>query len=285
MSYQISPVPPASQNGDLTIDHSSPVPFYIQLKGILRSRIERGELRPGDQMPAEAALCEDFDVSRTVVRQAFNDLTYEGLVVRRRGKGTFVAEKKITESLVQRLTGFHQDMIELGLTPISRVLTQRVIPASEKVASKLGLGVGTPVIELERLRSVGDDPIVLVTTYLPQSLCPHLAQADMSRQSLYAYLEQSCGLLIARGRRAIEAVPAQEYEAELLQVPKGSPLVLLDSVSYLSDGTPIEYYQALHRGDRSRFEVELVRIREQGGTRAAIGGEPSDLPGGSALTS
>ena len=236
-------------------------------------------------MPAESALCQDFNVSRTVVRQAFNDLTNEGLVVRKRGKGTFVAEKKIIESLVQRLTGFHQDMIERGLTPVSRVLTQRVIPANEKVAPNLGVSVGTPVVELERLRSVGDEPIVLVTTYLPQSFCPHLAQADMSHQSLYAYLEQSCGLVIARGRRAIEAVPAKEYEAGLLQVPKGSPLVLLVSVSYLSDGTPIEYYHALHRGDRSRFEVELVRMVEQGGTRAAIGGEPSDLPGGSVLTS
>lgn len=285
MSYTIQAKAASSPLGNLSIDRASPVPFYIQLQEILRRQIERGELRPGDQMPAESTLCQDFDVSRTVVRQAFNDLTNEGLVVRKRGKGTFVAEKKIIESLVQRLTGFHQDMIERGLTPVSRVLTQRVIPANEKVASNLGVSVGTPVIELERLRSVEDEPIVLVTTYLPQSFCPYLAQADMSHQSLYVYLEQSCGLVIARGRRAIEAVPAKEYEAGLLQVPKGSPLVLLVSVSYLSDGTPIEYYHALHRGDRSRFEVELVRMREQGGTRAAIGGEPSDLPGGSVLTS
>src|SRR4030042_6134210 len=177
MSYTIQPRVASSQPGSLSIDRASPVPYYIQLQEILRKQIERGELRPGDQMPAESALCQDFNVSRTVVRQAFNDLTNEGLVVRKRGKGTFVAEKKIIESLVQRLTGFHQDMIERGLTPVSRGLTQRVIPANEKVAPNLGVSVGTPVVELERLRSVGDEPIVLVTTYLPQSFCPPLAQA------------------------------------------------------------------------------------------------------------
>ena len=82
---------------------------------------------------------------------------------------------------------------------------------------------------------------------------------DFAHRSLYAYLESAYGLVIARGRRTLEAVAAGEYEAGLLGVKKGAPLILLDSVSYLADGTPIEYYRALHRGDRSRFEVELLR--------------------------
>ena len=127
------------------------------------------------------------------------------------------------------------------------------------------------MIVVDRLRFVQDEPIVLVTTYLPYALCPGILHADLSTQSLYALLEEQCGLIIADGHRTLEAVPANEYEAHLLQIETGSPLMKLDSVSYLDDGTPIEYYHALHRGDRARFEVELVRIREQAGIREVLG--------------
>lgn len=261
-----------------TIDRSSPIPYYVQLKEALRGPIDGGLWKPGDQIPGEVELCRLFNVSRTVVLQALNELGYEGLITRVKGKGTFVSEPKISESLVQKLTGFYQDMIDRGHNPVSKVLKQEVMPASTKVAGYLRLTPGTQVIDIERLRFIQDEPIVLVTTYLPYSLCPKLADADLSNQSLYAFLEEECGLVIARGRRMIEAVLANEYEARLLQVKKGAPLILLDSVSYLKDDTPIEYYHALHRGDRSRFEVELVRIREQGRDRRAMAGETWDLP-------
>jgi len=260
------------------VDKENPIPYYLQLKEALRERIRRGDWKPGDQLPGEMELCQMFDVSRTVIRQTFQELTSEGLIVRRKGKGTFVAEPKIGESLVQRLTGFYQDMTEQGYTPVSRVLKQRIIPADQKVADYLSLALGTEVIEIERLRFIADEPIVLVTTFLPYSACPKLAHADLTGQSLYQFLENECGLVIARGRRTIEAVPANKHEAELLQVEIKAPLILLDSVSYLADGTPIEYYRALHRGNRARFEVELIRIREQGGVREVLAGEMVGLP-------
>jgi GntR family transcriptional regulator len=263
-----------------SIDRSSPIPYYVQLKEALRAPIEQGVWQPGDRIPGESELCHMFDVSRTVVRQALNELSFEGLITRVKGKGTFVAEPKISESLIQKLTGFYQDMVDQGHRPVTKVFSQQVAPANAKVASRLGLDQGTLVIDIERLRFVQDEPIVLVTTYLPYVLCPKLAQADLSTRSLYAFLEEECGLVIARGRRVIEAITASEYEAQHLQVAKGAPLILLDSVSYLADGTPIEYYRALHRGDRSRFEVELVRIREQGRARKALGRVDRDLPPG-----
>jgi GntR family transcriptional regulator len=273
----------ASKSLRTTIDRSSPIPYYIQLKEALRTPIEQGIWQPGDQIPGESELCRLFDVSRTVVRQALNELNFEGLITRIKGKGTFVAEPKIGESLIQKLTGFYQDMVDRGHSPITKVLSQQVAPANAKVAGRLGFEQGTLVIDIERLRFVQGEPIVLVTTYLPYALCPKLAQVDLSNQSLYAFLEKECGLVIARGRRFIEAVTASEYEAHHLQVAKGAPLILLDSVSYLADGTPIEYYRAFHRGDRSRFEVELVRIREQGRTRKALGEVGQDLPPGNGV--
>jgi GntR family transcriptional regulator len=244
------------------IDHSSPIPYYVQIKNLIRDLIEHGEWKPGDVLPSEPELCQIFEVSRTVVRQALQELTYEGLLIRERGRGTFVAEPKISESLVQRLTGFYQDMADRGHPPVTQVLKQEIVPASPKIAAYLQVDPGTPLIQLDRLRFVKGEPIVLVSTFLPYALCPQVMHADFTRQSLYMFLERECGLFIVRGRRFIEAVTANEYEARLLGVPKGAPLLKLESVSYLEDGKPIEYYYAFHRADRSRFEVELVRVKE-----------------------
>lgn len=248
------------------IDRSSAMPYYVQLRDTIQARIQSGEWSPGDQLPGEPELCRLFSVSRTVVRQALNDLANKGLVIREKGKGTFIAQPKIRESLVQRLTGFHQDMVDQGYVPVAQVLRQESIPASAKVARYLQIEPGDLVIAIERLRFVQDVPVQLVTTYLPFSLCSALLDEDMTDQSLYALLEQQCGVFIVRGHRSIEAVPANEYEAKHLRVPNGSPLILLDSVSFASDGTPVEYYHALHRGDRTRFDVMLFRERSVGPT-------------------
>lgn len=265
-----------------TIDRHSPIPYYIQLKETIRGKIEKGEWKPGDQIPGEIELGEMFDISRTVIRQALQELTYEGLIYREKGKGTFVAKPKISESLVQSLTGFHQDMINRGLSPRSQVLKQEIVSATSKIAEFLKLDEGTPVIEIQRLRYIGNEPINLVTTYLPSSLCPKLLDVDLTNQSLYDFIENECGILISRGRRTIEAVLANENEAQMLNVEKGAPLMLLNSVSYLADGTPIEYYHAVHRGDRSRFEVELVRVRERGKSLESLGLNEDNLPASNA---
>jgi GntR family transcriptional regulator len=243
----------------VTIDCQSPLPYYYQLEQILLDRIESGNWRPDQQVPSERELCEGFSVSRTVVRQALNELANKGFLYRRKGKGTFVAQPKVNESLIQKLTGFYEDMVERGYEPETQVLLQQVSPASQKVAEKLAIPEGTPVIEIERLRSIKDEPILLVMTYLPYALCPGLLHEDLANQSLYHLLENNYNCKIVRGRRTIEAVAANEREAQLLKVSKRAPLVLLDSVSYLEDGRPVEYFHAVHRGDRTRFEVELIR--------------------------
>jgi GntR family transcriptional regulator len=260
----------------MVIDRNSHIPLYVQVKQALKESMQ--DLKPGDKLPGEYQLCEMFGVSRIVARRALNELANEGLVVREMGKGTFVAEPKISESLVQKLTGFYQDMADRGHEPVSQVLRQEVFPAGPKVATYLEIDSDTPVVVVERLRFVQDEPIVLVTTYLPEALCPNLVNENLARQSLYVYIEREYGLVIVRGRRTVEAVPANEYEAQHLQVKNGDPLILLDSVGYLEDGTPLEYYHALHRGDRSKFEVELVRIREQGKVREIMGSEETELP-------
>ncbi len=246
------------------IDRDSFIPYYIQVIDALTEYIENNHLQPDHQLPGEVDLCDAFEVSRTVIRHALQEMEYKGLIYRQKGRGTFVAKPKIHEGLFQELTGFYQDMVAKGHNPRSKVLKQEQVPANPKVAAYLDLEVDTPVIQIDRIRYINDEPIVYVTTYLPYQLCPELLNVDLTEQSLYAYLEDNHDLLISRGKRYLEAVPANQLEAELLEVDVGSPLILLNSVSYLSDGQPVEYFHALHRGDRSRFETELVRVSKPG---------------------
>ncbi|HEY5157181.1 MAG TPA: UTRA domain-containing protein, partial [Anaerolineales bacterium] len=123
-----------------------------------------------------------------------------------------------------------------------------------------------------------DEPIQLVTTYIPYEICPSLASVDLSNRSLYEYLENECGVFIAKGRRYIEAVLANDYEAELLGIDRGAPLLMLDSISFSDNDRPVEYYHALHRGDRSRFEVELLRLRESDTQTVELGPNFSGAP-------
>jgi GntR family transcriptional regulator len=263
----------------MKINHESPIPYYIQLKEALEARIADGEWKPGDRLPSEQDLCAVYEVSRTVVRQTLLEMENKGLIVKRKGKGSFVARPKIHESLIHKLTGFYQDMVERGFTPVTQVLHHDVEPAKPKVAGRLGLEPGTPVFNIERLRSVNDEPINLVRTFLPHALCPGLSDVDLSNHSLYAVLEDEFGLVLSHGQRAIEAVIADEREAQLLGIERGAPLIYLESVTYLQDGTPIEYYQALHRGDRSRFEVSLLRLRQADEARIVVGQDEIVMPG------
>jgi GntR family transcriptional regulator len=244
------------------VSRDSHVPYHVQAQKMISLYIRQQRLKPGDRIPSETELCELMAVSRTVVRQALSELVYQGVLVKEQGKGSFVAESQIRQSLVQKLTGFYQDMVDRGYTPVTHVLKQEIIGADETIASHLNILPKSPVIEIERLRFVNNEPIVLVTTYLPYDRCPQLIHQDLANRSLYAYLENEAGLVIARGYRTIEAVLASEREASYLHVEVGAPLVKLISTSFLEDNTPIEFYHALHRGDRSRFEVELVRMRE-----------------------
>jgi GntR family transcriptional regulator len=241
------------------IDVNSHMPYYLQLKREISRALGQGVWQPDDQIPSEADLCAMFDVSRTVVRHALDELEYEELIKRVKGKGTFVTRPKIREGLAQKLTGFYQDMIDQGLQPFTKTLRRQVVPSNAKIAQLLDIEPGTLIFDIERLRFVDNEPLLLGLTYIQYDVCPGLIEADLSTQSLYAFLEQEYGIVIAYARRTIEAVVATEYEAQLLGVQEGAALLMLRSLAFLEDGRPIEYFRGLHRGDRSCFEIELIR--------------------------
>src|SRR4030042_2097074 len=129
-----------------SINFESHIPYYLQWIDILKDKVQQAEWAPGDQIPGEQDLCEHYQVSRTVVRQALRELEYEGVISRQKGKGTFISLPKISEGLVQKLAGFYQDMVERGLKPGTKVLHQSVIPSSEKIARFLNIQPGDKVV-------------------------------------------------------------------------------------------------------------------------------------------
>jgi len=251
-----------SLKNDFFVDKNSPVPYYHQLKIYITGEIEGGNWASEEKLPSEAEFCDRFNISRTVVRQAIRELQNEGYLETEKGRGTFIARPKIIEGFVQSITGFYGEMAQRGYRVTTRVLSQELLPASRTVADALEIEIGTPVITLSRLRKLNDEPSVFVTTYVPQHLCPELLEADMENRSLYDFLEHSVhGLKIHRGKRYIGVSLAKEHEASLLHMEVGAPLIELDSITYLEDSRALEYFHALHRGDRTRFEVDLTKIR------------------------
>lgn len=247
------------------IDRTSPVPFYHQLKTLLRAEITRSKLVAGDRLPGDHQLCAKYDVSRTVVRQALTELEFEGVIDRFKGKGTFVAAEKTSEGLVQSLTGLYEDVAMRGLHLRSEVRRLDVGPAEESIAKLLELAVGTEVVHLERLRFLDDVPWVMTSSHFAADLLPDLANEDLANGSLYAIMERH-GVRPVRGRRTVEARVANAALARDLEMHRGGAVLLLTSISYDADGRPVETFQAFHRGDRSRFEVELTRSDRETGT-------------------
>ncbi|MER5393303.1 GntR family transcriptional regulator [Saccharopolyspora sp. NPDC002686] len=239
------------------IDRSSPLPFYHQLKQIVVSDIKRRGMSPGDRLPGDHELCETYDVSRTVVRQALADLEAEGVIERIKGRGTFVSKPKIAEGLVRSLTGLYADVAARGSSLRSNVRRMEVVPADEQIAADLDLAPGSPVIVIERLRFVDDEPWVFTVTHLPHHIAPGLEHEDLTTQSLYTLLEQHYGVQLKRGRRSVEATKASAELAADLDIPDGDPVLLLRSTSFGVDDRPVEMFVAFHRGDRSRFDVDL----------------------------
>ncbi|MCL4385464.1 MAG: GntR family transcriptional regulator [Actinobacteria bacterium] len=243
------------------IDKNSRIPYYFQLKQHIIEEIESGHWKPGQQVIPEIKICELFDISRTVTRQAYQELVNEGYLVKKKAKGTFVAEPKISENLVQSLRGFFEDMTARGYNVKNDVLYQEKIKPTKKIGENLNLKLDEDVIAIYRLRKLNDEPIVLDRTYLPFKLCPDLLKEDLTNKSLYSFIEGKYNLKIDRGRKFIEATIAKDEEAKLLNIKKGSPLLFIESVSYLTGNIPIEYYVALHRADRIKLVTDLKRTQ------------------------
>jgi GntR family transcriptional regulator len=242
---------------DTSIDRASPVPYWYQLAGILEHTIADGRWRPGERLASEAELCRHFGLSRTTVRQALARLEQEGMVVRRKGFGTFAASSAPRMWLVQSQEGFfHDEVFRLGRSVSSQILRRAVGPLPGWAAAGLELPDGSQGIVMERLRSVDGNLALAVTDCLPEHLAATVLAID-GTDSLYQRLKEEHGLEVAGGRRFLEAVTAGEALGRMLAVEPGAPLVFIESVSWDSEMRPFHCYRSWLRTDRMRVEVQV----------------------------
>jgi len=236
---------------------SSFKPLYYQLSENLRAAIE-DSMQPDQRLPSENELMAQFDVSRNTVRQALDTLEKQGLIYRLKGKGTFVASERMRYGLYY-LTSFTEEMIARGMRPSSRVVSfERTLP-KHKVAQHLQINPNQEVFAVERLRMANEESYAYTISYVPSHLVPNLESEDLARGSLYEVLENKLSYRIKYAEQVIKPTVATEYEAELLGIEPGSPLLLVEGITYLLDGVPIEYYKLLYRGDRYEFTIRAQR--------------------------
>jgi GntR family transcriptional regulator len=241
------------------IHRASPVPLYFQLVRALREEIVSGRWRPGDRLASEPDLGKHFNVSRTVVRQALARLEDEGLLLREKGRGTFVSDGRDRSWLLQSSAGFFQDEVARhGLPVTSTVLRRELAPLPDWAAEALGLPRGSQGAALCRLRSIEGQ----VALYTENYLLPELADTVLGLPpdaSLYEALEHDLGLVIHGGRRVVEAVAAGEEVGRLLEIAPTAALAFIASVSWDDELRPFDCYQAWLRTDRTRIEVQVSR--------------------------
>lgn len=242
------------------VDKQSPVPIYFQLEEEIKDRIEKGDLVPGDLIPSEREYAQQHGISRMTVRQAINDLVNDGYLYRQKGKGTFVARKKIEQPL-QGLTSFTEDMKKRGMTPSSRLLHFEIVPAPEKIAKKLEIEPNAPVYDIRRVRLADDLPMALETSVISANLVQGLTK-EQARGSLYQTIEGKLGKRIDYARQVIESSTARQSESEALGIQEGSPVLLIQRNTFLTDGTPLEVVKSVYRADRYKLMIDMHRIQD-----------------------
>ncbi|MBB5213931.1 GntR family transcriptional regulator [Parapusillimonas granuli] len=236
-------------------DHS---PLYAKVEAALASDISSGLLPPGGQLPPEDQLIQRFGVSRTTIRKAIENLVSGGWVEIRRGKGTFVAQRRITQELTE-LTGFVEDMQALGRTPTARLLDKRLVPADAEVARRLAMPPGGMVMRIQRVRLADGVAVSFDETYLPREIGEKVAAHDLDAEPIFSLLEDKYESPLTEAEYRLEAVTAAPEVARALAVSPGSAIFLIERTSYTEGHRPIDYEKLHYRGDLISFVTRLAR--------------------------
>jgi len=231
---------------------------HKQIELDLLGKIKDGTYPPHTLIPREVDLMAHYQVSRPTVRQAIQSLVAQGLLEKRKRRGTMVKSAKIAQAFTQVIAGYNDEMSRKGLQPQTKVLLFQTEPATAEVAQQLQLATGTSVYKLVRLRYANQQPVVLLTSYIPAEPLPKLAQVDFTQDSLYATLAQA-GLAVTRVRRRLEVLTAGETTADLLNVVSGAPLFYFHTQGLTMTDLPMEYSIAKYRGDVNYFVMDLKR--------------------------
>ncbi|TDO48992.1 GntR family transcriptional regulator [Kribbella sp. VKM Ac-2571] len=236
----------------IQLDRSSPVPLYHQLAEQLTAAITDGRLRPGDPFENEIGMSDRLNLSRPTVRRAISELVNQGLLVRRRGIGTTVANQMVHRKA--ELTSLYDDLAREGRTPRTEVLALDCAAQDDRAATVLEVPSGTPLVAIVRLRYADDLPLAIMRNWLPPAL-NDLTLDELTSDGLYAVL-RARGIRPTVARQRIGARNATAEERRTLHMSKAEPLITMTRSAYAADGSPVEYGNHCYRADQ--YSVDVV---------------------------
>jgi len=240
------------------------IPLYYQLENILREKILSGVFAAGVRLPTEAELIRLYGVGRITVRQALAALAKDGLIERKRRRGTFVTERKAGRRPFDEridLTGSLDEIIAAEAGAIFKVIEMNRVDADAQEAELFGLVAGEPLYRVKRLGLREDKPRNLTIDYLPAEIGEKLIPEELSAGSLLQTLETRFGLKLKSAAQRINAALADPYLARLLDVRVGSPLLSIERAVYAGAAAPVEFSQTLFPADLDGYAIRLTRGR------------------------
>jgi GntR family transcriptional regulator len=233
-------------------------PLYRQIKGLIMQSLESGEWRPGEAIPSEIELAASYKVSQGTVRKAIDELAAEKHLLRRQGKGTFVA----THDEARAQFRFLRLMPDAGEQewPASRLLDCKRARASAEVARLLKLRAGDSVVLIRRVLNFADEPTVFEQIYLPGTRFRKLSAAIFNeyKGSMYKLFESEFGTRMIRAEEKIRAVAADAAAAEPLRVREGAPLLCVERVAYSYGDKPVEFRRGYYRTDKHYYRNDIT---------------------------
>jgi len=236
----------------MEIDRNSKLPLYYQLKEILKEDIDIGKYKPGDRIPSENEFSAMLGISRNTSKQAIADLVAEGSLYRIQGKGTFVSEKKIFTGVMESFS-FSADLKESKSALKTKVIFAEEIHESKEALKFLKQQECAELFRIQRLRLLNDAPVALQISYIPKFLCPDLLKYDLSANSLFEILQENFNIQFSYFTENLNCVNADQHEAEMLKVKKGSALFFLMRKTFTKNDEIIEVARSYMPGDRCEF--------------------------------
>jgi GntR family transcriptional regulator len=256
----VEPNPSGGSNPSLPLllDHRSFVPYYEQIVSQIRALIKDQKFVEGQRFYSEGEVARMLAISKMPVRQAFQKLRSEGLLIISRGKKPVIGSGKLPWNF-QELRGFSEEMRRRGLQPSAKVLSLDLRDPDGEAVQALKLPDAEKVYALKRLRYVDGEPVAVVTSYLPAAVFPEIDKQNLENQSLYQIFEQVYKRRLHWAEEVIGAAIANPEDARVLQTAPGSAVLLIKETTYDIRELPIEYSVSVLRGDRYTASVISVR--------------------------
>ena len=243
------------------IDPDNPIPKYLQISAWIKDLIQSGRYEKGASLPSEVELAKICQVNRNTLRQAISELTAAGVLRREKGRGNFVCSKTplaITHKL-KSISSFSDDLRELGIKEMTRIIKKGAEEANEQVARKLILSPsGGWVVAIRRLRTGNEVPFIYEESYLPYHTFKEILEMDLTG-SMYQIIYERFNVTLARSDQTIRAVNLKGRIASYLDVPENTAALFMESLTYDDNNIPVELLYSYYRGDKYVFEVELGR--------------------------